>query len=83
MIEHKGVDRALVWHLRSNHYPPVPDKMIPVCQKAIDRVNAGDKKKIRLPENTLYRGSTLVEPWDVIESLHLEPFLDQDDNDYL
>lgn len=77
MLEMMPREQALTWHLQSNHYPPVPGHMVPVCQKAIERINGGTpRKRIRLPQGTTYRGSSLVYPWDVVKSLHLESFLD-------
>lgn len=80
MLEMLPQERALEWHLQSNHYPPVPAKMIPVCQKAIDRINAGTpRKRIKLPQGVSFRGSSLVYPWDVVESLHLESFIEREE----
>ena len=36
------IDLALTWHLRSNHYPPVPLSMIEPCKAAIDAYWEGD-----------------------------------------
>ena len=30
------LESTLGWHLRVNHYPPVPTTMVPVCMEAID-----------------------------------------------
>ena len=33
---------ALSWHLRANHYPPLPETYIEVCEKVLEAVaNAG------------------------------------------
>jgi len=73
------MDVALHWHLQSNCYPPVSVDMVPVCLKAIRRINEGNpEKRIKLPKGTLYRGASLVNPWDVIDSLCLDAFLDED-----
>lgn len=31
-----SLDVSLLWHLTSNHYPPIPTSMVPVCKKAIE-----------------------------------------------
>lgn len=66
-------------HLSSNCYPKVPEHMVPICVTAIERVNEGNRKRIRLPEGTRYRGSHLVDPVDVVDSLYLHAFIDRDE----
>ena len=45
------LETAITIQLRSNHYPPVPHSMVPVCIEALDAYNEGDHdKRIPLPE---------------------------------
>lgn len=81
MLEMTDLDRALGWHLQSNHYPPVPSEMFPVAKDAIDAGNESDfDRLISLPEGVEYRdGRTEVEAWRIIESFHLDSFIEQDE----
>lgn len=69
---------ALGWHLRYNHYPPLPESLIDVAEKAIDHMNEGEEDTlIELPQG-IVRGDTgekMVRAWWVIESMHLDEFL--------
>lgn len=72
--------QALSWHLTSNHYPPVPDFMVPVCEAAIDAWNdeRDPDKLISLPEGVGYRGLTAAPAHAIIEAHHLEAWLEED-----
>ncbi len=74
-----GVPRraALIWHLTSNHFPPVSNAWVPVCETVIDRLNEGAKPDERV-DNPVREGETL-ELYEVAEGLHLEPWLDLGD----
>lgn len=59
-------------HLTTNHYPPVPASMVPVCIEAIDNANEGKwNKMVRLPEGVLFRGYPVAPSADIIEQHHL------------
>lgn len=79
-----GLGLALSVHLSSNHYPPVPQDMVPVCIAAIEAGNEGEwDRLIDLPEGVEYKdGRTAVEASVLIESLHLDAFLDGEDEWY-
>lgn len=71
------LDTGLTWHLQSNHYPPVPLSMLPICIEAIEAGNEEDfYREIPLPEGVLYKGETTAPTWAIIEQHHLEPFLE-------
>lgn len=66
----------LVWHLRSNHYPPVPLSMVPVCAEAIDAYIEEDvDRKVALPDGVEYRGETSAPAWAIIEAHHLDDII--------
>ncbi len=70
---------VLHWHLRSNHYPPVPVTMIDPCIAAIDAANEGDyDAPIDLPEGVSYKGQTTAPAWAIIDQHHLDTWIDQD-----
>lgn len=82
MIDAAGRMIALVWHLRHNHYPAVPERMLPVCEAAIDFANDDDwDRLIDLPEGVLWRGRTDAPAWAIIDQLHLSAFLSDEGGD--
>lgn len=84
MMEMGDLDTVLSWHLQSNHYPPHPPIMIPVAKAAIDAANDIDYDRlIDLPEGVNYRdGRSSVEAWRIIESFHLDSFIEQDEDEW-
>lgn len=85
MLEMVKQDIALAWHLQSNHYPPHPPELIPTAKAAIEAGCDGDADRlIQLPEGIEWRdGRTKIEAWRIIESLHLDPFIDDGYDEYL
>lgn len=82
MLEVAGFRQALAWHLASNHYPAIPSVMIEPCVEAIANANAGEwDKSIALPSGVLWRGETSCPTHALIESAHLDSFLDAEDYD--
>lgn len=72
-----SLDQALRWHLRSNHYPPVPFAMVDVCKKAIAHAAAEEyDEEVALPDGTTYRGAESVPVSVVIDSFHLHDFIE-------
>lgn len=74
-----SLDQALRWHLTHNHFPPIPESMVPVAKRAIAACNAGEPERIlRLPANARHRRlGKLVPAWVVVGGLHLDAFIDQ------
>lgn len=80
MAELTDLDSALTWHLRANHYPPVPLTMLQACKDAIDYCSDGDsQKQVALPEGVLYRGSTTAPAYAIVQGHHLESWVQYDD----
>ena len=82
------LEQQLSWHLRGNHYPPIPQDMIPVCIEAIDAYWEDDTDRlIPLPKmedgfQIRWRdGSTEAPAWAVIEHAHLDAWLVDDYDD--
>lgn len=77
------LETALGWHLQSNHYPPIPKSMVPVCLEAIDAYWEDDTNRlIKLPFDGVDRngepfqirwkdGSDHAPAWAIIEHAHL------------
>jgi hypothetical protein len=80
MAEMLEIDDALAWHLRSNHYPPVPLSMIEPCKEAIDACLEGDwLRPITLPEGVSFRGSPSAPAADIVEQHHLDAWVELDE----
>lgn len=75
------LEQSLTWHLRSNHYPPVPVSMIESCIQAINIVeqsqwgDASQDDRVTLPEGIFWRGENSAPAWAIVESHHLESFI--------
>ena len=77
------IDTALRWHLRSNHYPPVPGAMIAPCKAAIEVARnwiegEGEDELVDLPDGVQWKGRTdgKAPATAVIESFHLAEFIE-------
>jgi len=82
MLEVAKAEEAMVWHLRSNHYPPVPMSMVNPCLRAVKYGNTGKwDKRVRLPEGVLYKGKYKTAPArDIIEAHYLDAFLEPEED---
>ena len=75
-----SLEDSLAWHLRANHYPPIPIEMIPVCIDAIDLMNEGlPNSQIELPLGTSYRGDTTAPAWAIADAHHLGAWIDEEE----
>jgi hypothetical protein len=74
------LDVALSAHLQSNHYPPIPLKMIVPAKLAIDAANEDDwDRMIPLPEGVTHRtGGIEATASTLVEHMHLDCFIDHD-----
>lgn len=77
MAAHTDLKTAVRWHLLHNHYPPVPESLVPACVRAIRRIRNGtDHKRVRLPRGVRHKtGATAVSPHTLAESFHLYDFV--------
>jgi len=67
----------LKWHLQGNHYPPVHEVFVPLCEQVIACANAGEWDTVLDMPNGLSRTVAFI-----VENLHLEPFCDDTDGAY-
>ena len=75
-----SLEDSLAWHLRANHYPPVPLEMIAVCVEAIDLMNEGlPNSQIELPLGTRYRGDTTAPAWAIADAHHLGAWITEEE----
>lgn len=79
MAAHAPLDVALVWHLQSNHFPPVHTDFIPVAKQAIAAaveawvVDDPDP----LAEEVEMPNGIVKALGDIVEGLHLDAFIEQ------
>jgi hypothetical protein len=74
------IERQLEWHLRSNHFPPVPTSMVQPCIEAIDAwYDDATDRNISLPDGVRYKGLTVAPAWAIIEQHHLGAWLQEPD----
>jgi hypothetical protein len=76
MAERLPIRQALAWHLRSNHYPPVPLSMVPVCIEAIKACNDGDwERPVKLPAGISFRGESEAWAGEIAKAHHLDAWI--------
>jgi len=76
------LESQIRYQLRSNHYPPVPESMIPVCIEAIDYANEGEwEEMITLPEGVSWKGEPCAPVHAIVEGHHLEFWISESELD--
>ena len=82
MVAEAGVEGALEWHLRCNHYPPVPLSVLPVAVRVIAAANAGLwDAKVQLPKGVTYRGEQAAPVSACVTAWHLDAFLSPEEGE--
>jgi len=70
------LESQIGYHLRANHYPPVPLAMVQPCIDAIDAYWEEDfTRLIDLPKDITWRGNTQAPANAIIEAHHLDAWL--------
>ena len=77
LADNLDIETQIAIHLKSNHYPPVPEFMVKPCIEAIDAVNDLGlwELEIPLPEGVSYKGSPDAPAWAIIEQHHLDSWI--------
>lgn len=70
------INTMLVIHLQHNHYPPVSIEFVPDAREAIRQCNNELPHTVITMVNGLDKTAI-----DIVRGLHLETFLDNDNND--
>ena len=84
-VEGLDIEGAIIMHLQSNHYPPIPVEMVTPCIQAINCYNDRESMdtEISLPEidgfQISYKGRTTAPAWAIIQQHHLDAWLIEDD----
>jgi len=77
-----SMEQQIEWHLKGNHYPPIPSSMVTPCIEAIDAYWEDDlDKEITLPEGILYRGNVTAPAREIIINHHLDAWCTEDDEE--
>jgi len=80
------LETQLLYHLKGNHYPPVPAEMVKPCIEAIDAYYDEDySRMIEMPMvgdfQILYRGMTHAPASAIVSQHHLEWFINPVDKE--
>ena len=80
------LETQLLYHLKGNHYPPVPAEMVTPCIEAIDAAYEEDfNRMIDMPMvgdfQILYKGSKQAPAWAIIEQHHLDWFINPSEDE--
>lgn len=82
MVGHVDRETLVRWHLQHNHYPPVPDDMVPVAVKALEAIQSGREHQwfasIPLPVGVRYKGRTWATAEEMAEAFHLDDLVDEE-----
>lgn len=75
------IEEALHYHLRINHYPPIPTEMVGVCIEAIQAVNEYDEnREVELPAGVTYKGSPTAPAHAIVTGHHLDPWIEREED---
>ena len=79
------LETQILYHLKGNHYPPVPAEMVTPCIEAIDAFYDEDfDRMIDMPMvgdfQILYRGSTQAPASAIVQQHHLETFIEPEED---
>jgi hypothetical protein len=79
------LETQILYHLKGNHYPPVPAEMVTACIDAIDAFYDEDyDRMIDMPKvgdfQITYRGSTQAPAHAIVDQHHLDVFIDSADD---
>jgi hypothetical protein len=79
------LETQILYHLKANHYPPVPAEMVTACIDAIDAFYDEDyDRMIDMPKvgdfQILYKNSTQAPAHAIVDQHHLYVFIDSADD---
>jgi hypothetical protein len=79
-----SLENSITIQLRSNHYPPVPYEMVPVCMEAIILCNEGDShREIDMPIidgfQVRWRDQITAPAWAIVEGHNLHAWIEPDE----
>ena len=76
MVNLISLEQGIRWHLQCNHYPPVPIEMVPVAIEAVILCREGNfSETVKTPFE--HRVHWMVPAYVIVESYHLEPWVNE------
>jgi len=76
----QSIDQQVSIHFAGNCYPPVPQFMVEPAVKAINQINEGDTTtEIELPAGVEFRNSSTCTPWEIVNALRLNAWINEED----
>jgi hypothetical protein len=76
ILERAILENKVWYHLHFNHYPPLPDRMVVPCARAIPYGKKGDwKHRIRLPKGITWGGKKTISVGDAFDYHDLYSFI--------
>jgi hypothetical protein len=78
------LETQILYHLKGNHYPPVPAEMVAPCIEAIDAYYEEDyNREILMPKvgefQIMYKNSIKAPAWAIVEQHHLQFWLPEEE----
>ncbi len=74
------MEEAIRWHLKANHYPPIPESMVIPCIEAIDAYWEDDlDKEIAMPTGVYYKGRNTAPAREIIIQHHLDAWCEEEE----
>jgi hypothetical protein len=71
---------ALQWHLRGNHYPPLPLALVETAETVIKLAQQGETDaRVELPAGVTWRGQREAPVWACVREWHLSAFVEVTD----
>jgi hypothetical protein len=75
-----SIEQNIAYHLRSNHYPPVPLSMVQPCIDAIDAYWEDDlDREIPMPEGVSFKNKDTAPARAIIQQFHLDAWVSDDE----
>ena len=78
------LETQILYHLKGNHYPPLPAEMVQPCIEAIDAYYEEDyNREILMPKvgefQIMYKNSIKAPAWAIVEQHHLQFWLPEEE----
>lgn len=78
------LETQILYHLKGNHYPPVPAEMVAPCIEAIDAYYEEDyNREILMPKvgefQIMYKNSIKAPAWAIVEQHHLQFWIPEEE----
>lgn len=79
MAEMLSIEDGIAWHLKFNHYPPVPSSMIQPCLDAIEACLDEDYDRLIRLNGSFWRGNDSAPAHAIVEGHHLHSWIELDE----